>query len=146
MKNIFIDANIILDIFNPTRPSSIYSIKFYDYILKNSYKLFTSCDIMTTLYYIDSKRDKTKALLNIQKINKILKIIEFSNKEIEKTCNLMLEDKDYKDLEDTIQYILAKNLNCDLIISNDKRFVSKDIKLMSSEEFCIENSIVCKEI
>jgi len=68
-------------------------------------------------------------------INQTLIIIEFSNKEVEETCNLMLEDSDYKDLEDTIQYIMAKKYECDLIISNDKNFMSKDIKLMSSEEF-----------
>ncbi len=136
MKKLFIDANIILDIFNPQRPSFKSSIKFYKYALNNNYQFFTSCDIITTLYYIGSKNDKDTALINIQNISKTLKVIEFSNKEIEETCNLMLEDKDYKDLEDTIQYILAQKLECDMIISNDKNFVSKDIKVLSSEEFC----------
>jgi len=141
VKNIFIDANIVLDIFNPLRPSHIHSIKFYEYVLKNNYKLFTSCDIITTLYYVESRNNKQDALLKIRGINKILKVIEFSNKEVEETCNLMLEDTDYKDLEDTIQYILAKKLKCDLIISNDKSFTSKNIKIQSSEEFCKENNI-----
>ena len=48
----------------------------------------------------------------------------------------MVSDNRYKDLEDTIQYIMAKKEKCNLIISNDKNFVSDDIKLMSSEEFC----------
>jgi len=47
----------------------------------------------------------------------------------------MINDNNYKDLEDTIQYIMAKKENCDLIISNDKNFISKDIKLLTSEEF-----------
>ena len=43
--------------------------------------------------------------------------------------------------EDTIQYIMAKKEGCDLIISNDKNFVSKDIKLLISEKFCKEHKI-----
>jgi len=140
-RNIFIDANIILDIFDSTRPSHIQSVLFYKYVLVNKYKLFTSCDIITTLYYIDSKKYKQKTLSKILDITKTLKVIEFSNKEIEKTCELMLEDSDYTDLEDTIQYILAQKLQCDLIISNDKNFISKEIKLLSSEQFCKEYQV-----
>ena len=85
-------------------------------------QIFTSCDLITTIYYINSKYDKKQALFNIQAISKTLKIIEFSNKEVEACCKLMLKDSDYIDLEVTIQYIMAKKHNCDLIISNDKNF------------------------
>lgn len=68
-------------------------------------------------------------------------MIEFSNKEVEKTCSLMLEDTDYQDLEDTIQYIMAKKYKCDLILSNDKNFISKDIKLLTSQKFCEQQGI-----
>lgn len=138
--NVFVDANIILDRYDIQRPSHKYSFLAFEYLIKNV-KLFTSCDLITTIYYVNSKEGKHQALLNIQNINKTLKVIEFSNKEVEQTCDLMLKDTDYKDLEDAIQYIMAKKLNCDLIISNDKNFVSKDIKLMTSEEFCIKNNI-----
>ncbi|MEA3384154.1 MAG: PIN domain-containing protein [Campylobacterota bacterium] len=132
---VFLDANIILDKFDLKRPSHKYSSALYDYIVTNA-KVFTSCDLITTIYYINAKIDKQNALLNIKNISKTLKIIEFSNKEIEETCSLMISDSDYKDLEDTIQYVMAKKYECDLIISNDKNFVSKDIELLSSQEFC----------
>jgi predicted nucleic acid-binding protein len=138
MKNIFVDANIFIDIFNVERKYNKQSSLFYRYALKNKYKLFTSCDLITTIYYIDSKKDKKQALLNIQNINKTLKVIGFSNKEIEETCSLMVQNSDYKDLEDTIQYIMATKYKCDIIVSNDKSFVSEDIKLLTSEEFCNE--------
>ncbi|MDC7243326.1 MAG: PIN domain-containing protein, partial [Sphaerochaetaceae bacterium] len=69
------------------------------------------------------------------KINKLCKIIEFSNYEVSQTCELMNKNSKYKDLEDTIQYILAKKEGCDLIISNDKDFVSEDIELLSTAKF-----------
>lgn len=131
---VFIDANIILDKYDLKRPYHLESSKTFEYLISQA-QIFTSCDLITTIYYINSKIDKNIALSNIQNITKTLKIIEFSNKEVESTCKLMVEDNDYQDLEDTLQYAMAKKQNCDLIISNDKNFVSKDIKLLTSEQF-----------
>jgi len=135
---IFFDANIFLDIFDQTRKNHTFSLMAYKYVSKNLFQLFTSCDLITTIYYVSSKKDKHQALLNIQNINKTLKVIEFSNEEVEETCNLMIENSEYSDLEDTIQYILAKKYNCDFIISNNENFISKDIQLLTSKQFCDE--------
>ncbi|MCH9741232.1 MAG: PIN domain-containing protein [Epsilonproteobacteria bacterium] len=134
-KRVFVDANIILDIFDNKRVFYQASMKFYEYALLNKIELFTSCDIVTTVYYVDSKNGKDSALTKIEDINHILKVIEFSNYEVMQTCKLMKEDKNYCDLEDTIQYILAKKKRCDLILSNDKNFYASDIEVLSSEEF-----------
>ena len=90
------------------------------------------------IIFCPSGNDSTifKALDEVQRINNFCHVIEFSNIEINQTCNLMLQDLDYKDLEDTIQYLLAKKRQCDLIVSNDKNFISKDIQLISSSNFC----------
>ena len=47
----------------------------------------------------------------------------------------MEKDKNFKDLEDTLQYVLAKENECDLILSNDNSFYSPDIKIISTKEF-----------
>jgi len=47
----------------------------------------------------------------------------------------MIRDRDFKDLEDTLQYIMAKKEHCAMIISNDSGFVSKDIEVVNSKEF-----------
>jgi len=44
----------------------------------------------------------------------------------------MKSHKNFKDLEDTIQFIMAKKVGCDLILSNDKGFVSEGVNLMES--------------
>ncbi|BCD61522.1 hypothetical protein NitYY0826_C0377 [Nitratiruptor sp. YY08-26] len=131
---IFLDANIILDILDIKREFHEYSVKTYEYLILN-HQIFTSCDLITTIYYINAKIDKEKAILNIQKIIKTLTLIEFSNEDVEKACDLMLRNKDFKDLEDTLQYIMAKKQNCNMIISNDENFVSKDIEILNSKEF-----------
>ncbi len=132
---VFIDANIFIDIFNVDRHMHKESLEVYKHLIKQESEIYTSCDLITTIYYIDAKRNKNQALLNIRNIIKTLNIIYFTNQEIEEVCGLMLKDKRYQDLEDTFQYILAKKQNCDLIISNDKDFVSKDIPVISSGEF-----------
>ncbi len=135
-KKIFFDANIIADVFDNKRVSHAFSLSAHAYIINHNIELFTSCDIITTVYYIESKHNKQNALNELHDINQTLDVIEFSNKEINQTCTLMKSDKTYTDLEDTIQYILAKKVGCDLIISNDKKFISKEIEVMSSEAFC----------
>jgi len=129
-----LDANILLDTMDSTRKSSAYSERIILYCLKNRIGLFSSCDIISTIYYDEAKKSKPNALRKITDINSIVNIIEFANKEIAKACELM-ETKVYKDLEDTIQYVLAKKTNCDAIITNDRDFVAKDIPILSSREF-----------
>jgi len=136
--NIFIDANIFLDYFDTNRENHIFSKKAFEYCIINGFTIFTSCDLITTIYYINSKYNKNSALHNISIINKLVKIVEFSNQEITKTYNLMTENREYKDLEDTLQYILAKKVKSDFIITNDKNFISKDIPTISSKEFCLK--------
>ena len=139
-KNIFIDANIFIDLNDKRRVTSEECLYILNFLVQNGYSIMTSCDLITTIYYILSKINKQKALDDIEQINKICKIIEFSNSEVTSTCTLMKEDENYKDFEDTIQYVLAKKANCNIILSNDKKFYSKDITLFSSSEF-IQNII-----
>ena len=42
---------------------------------------------------------------------------------------------DNNDLEDNLQYLIAKENKCEYIITNDKKFYTKDIKVLSSIEF-----------
>ncbi|QOY54053.1 type II toxin-antitoxin system VapC family toxin [Candidatus Sulfurimonas marisnigri] len=135
-KKVFIDANIFIDINDRNRKRYQESLDILKYLTQNGIGIYTSCDLITTIYYILAKEDKANALSGIERINKICKVIEFSNKEISLACQLMNKDKNYKDLEDTLQYILAKKSECELIISNDKNFYSSEVELLNTEEFC----------
>ena len=135
IKKVYLDANILLDYLVDSRLKHEKSDRVIEYCFAHHFEIMTSCDIVTTIYYIDAKLGKQRALENIIKMNMFVKIIDFSNKEVTQTCKLMKGDEDYEDLEDTMQYILAKKEQCDLIISNDRKFVSKEIELLSSEAF-----------
>ncbi len=133
---VFIDANILIDILNSSRVFHEESVKAYKYLIETEANIYSSCDLITTVYYIEAKENKKRAILGIKNILITLNLVEFSNKEVELACNLMLQDNSYRDLEDTLQYILAKKMECDLILSNDKNFVGRDIEILSSKEFC----------
>jgi len=138
-KHIFLDANVLADLYDETRHFCLASRKSLVYLLsKKNTELFTSCDIITTLYYINAKKDKQKALDHIIEVNQWCKVVEFSNEEVLKSCRLMKQNKKFTDLEDTIQYVMAKKVKADLILSNDKGFASDGIPLMSTEKFCKE--------
>ena len=136
-KRIFLDANVLADIYDETRPYCHASRKALSFLLSQEDKsLFTSCDILTTIYYIFSKKDKKKSLDHIIEINEWCEVVEFGNLEVTKSCRLMKQNKTFTDLEDTIQYIMAKKISADLILSNDKGFVSDGIPLMSTDAYC----------
>jgi len=141
-KKIFLDANILADIYDKNRPYFIHSKKVVSLLLEDeNIQLFTSCDIITTLYYILSKQDKKKALDIIIEVNEWCEVVDFANVEIKECCQLMKQNPVYKDLEDTMQYVMAKKVSSDLILSNDKGFMSDDIVVMSSEGFLNEHKL-----
>ncbi len=135
MIKLFIDANIFVDVTDSSRKSSSSSIAFMDSMFDNMdrYKLYTSCDLITTIYYITRKNlDNSGALQQIKRISKFISIIEFGNKEVDDAIELMERNPKYKDLEDTIQYVMARKEKCDYIITNDADFASGDVPVLSS--------------
>lgn len=135
-KSVFLDANIFIDANDKERKSFEESYKIVPFCLEEGIRVYTSCDLITTIYYILSKISKEQALLGIEQINKFCNIIEFSNKDVESTCKLMRENSKFSDLEDAMQYVLAKREGCEVIISNDRNFFSPELPLFSSEKFC----------
>ena len=136
-KHVFIDVNVWVDLFDTQRPFVQQSRKAMTHLLEeDTVDLFTSCDIITTVYYLLAKKGRNVALEAIEYINNLCTIVEFGNKEVTKSCRLMKQNKQFTDLEDTIQYVMAKKIEADLILSNDASFVSDGIELISTEQFC----------
>jgi predicted nucleic acid-binding protein len=138
-SRIFLDANVLVDIYDETRPFCIESRKAIQHaLLQEEAELYTSCDILTTLYYLYAKQDRSKALDHITEVNKWCQVVPINNTEVTQSCSLMKHDSRFSDLEDTLQYIMAKKIDADLILSNDRQFTSDEITLMTTERFCRE--------
>jgi len=136
IKKVFFDANIFNDIFDEQRETHAISKKAFAQALEFKLKIYTSCDIATNIYYITAKYTTRENALNaIESVQFMSNIIPFGEKELIQTIKLMRKESEYKDFEDSIQYIMALNEKCDVIVTNDKRFVSKEIPSLSSEMF-----------
>ncbi|MBO0612926.1 type II toxin-antitoxin system VapC family toxin [Thiothrix fructosivorans] len=135
-QRIFVDANVINDIFDAKRRFHEASYQCLEYCLEQGLTLVTTCDIVTTVYYITAKsQDRAKALDALEQVNAIFEIVPFGNNQLADAITLMQQDTDYTDLEDTVQYVLATQAGCDIILSNDAGFVAKNLTLMSSTDF-----------
>jgi len=138
IRKIFVDANVIIDMFDKSRKNHITANEVIDYCVRKDIELYTSCDLVTTVYYLLSKKSKEKALQNVKASSSIFELIPFSNDELKEAIYLMEKDANFKDLEDTLQYVLAKKERCDLILTNDKKFYSPDIQIATTSQFVKE--------
>ena len=139
IKKVFFDVNIFNDIFDATRATHQVSNEAYLGALRKAMVLYTSCDIATNIYYITAKyTSRTNALDALDFLKTSVSIIPFGDAELTKAIALMRKDSDYVDFKDTIQYILALQSQCNVIVTNDKKFVGKDLRVLSSEAFVKE--------
>lgn len=56
MKNVFIDINILVDVFAKRIPFQDNSLKIYNLGIKRTIRLHTSSNTITTLHYISKKK------------------------------------------------------------------------------------------
>ena len=135
-EKVFVDANIFLDLFDTTRPMSDSSVRVLEGLADSeTTTLFTSCDLVTTVYYLGRKIIGTRAQEALATLEQICEILPFGNCELRETLSMMREDRGFTDLEDALQYRLAKKADCELILSNDRSFHSPEIPLYRSDVF-----------
>jgi len=132
MKNIYLDANIVLDLLDSTRNSHSSSKKVFIIIIEQNFKIFISEDILTTIYYI--VKNKKSALSFFETIMGSWEIVSFGSRTISEAITLCQKNLNL-DFEDVIQSLTAKKSACDTIISNDKNFYNCGIEILSGEEF-----------
>ena len=123
MKHIFLDTNIIIDVFAARSPHDIAAVELFRLAKENKVKLFISAASFTTIYY----------LLRIQKIShaKCLLILE----DLQICTTLITADKalmlksikiNFQDFEDGVQFVSAKSVTkIGLIVTRDKKGFKK---------------------
>ena len=125
---IFVDTNIFLDLILK-RKSFHDALLLFNGVEK---KLFSAAILDITVLNIDyvAKKQVKDIKEFIQLLNSNFSVVGVSNEIIAKA----LEIKN-SDFEDTLQYLSAKDLKSDCIITNDKSFYKADIETLSSSEF-----------
>jgi len=134
IKSVFFDANIILDMIDSDRGNVENVRKLVYNALIKELTLYTSCDILSNIYYVARKKlDKetlVKEMLNILEIFEIVAI----DKALAKKALLDNQMNHALDFEDLLQRQCAEVTECDLIVTNDKKFVKGKVKHLSLVE------------
>ena len=121
---IFLDTNIIIDFFDPTRPEHDSAVAVVAAIENEKFEAYLSESVLNTSAYILRKQytvDSLKEMLSHLLI--FTKIISCNNTLYKKGLQLLSND-----IEDAILYQLAFENNLDYFITSDK----KDFKKISS--------------
>ena len=137
---IFIDANVIIDLFEKSRPFHKYSvITIKKLILDENIELFISSDMVSNIFYILKNRYKYSFENTLEVIEKISQIF-FLHSVDKNDINLSIDIcKKYifKDDEDALQFICALSNECTLIITNNpKDFKNSSINIKTTKELC----------
>ena len=133
-KKIFLDANIILDLIDIDRGNLEKTRTFVLRALEKDLLLSTSCDILSTVYYVAKKKINKKAL--VQELAILMDIFEIDM--IDREIIMIALHKNGEDLtldfEDLMQSVCAVMHSADMLVSNDKTFFSEDILVLSLDE------------
>lgn len=129
---IFIDTNVAYDLLGERFPYYNDIAKIISYADKKKLEIFVSPVSFATLNYFISKFEGNKIALNKLRIFKSLtRVSEMNELIVEKALN-----SNFSDFEDALQHFSALEMDCELIITRDKKdFKNSLIPFLSPRDF-----------
>ena len=136
MKRILIDTNIVIDLLAKREQFYQEAAKLFSLADKTKVRLFVSALSFANVNYVllkQRKPEETKQIL--RKLKLIVGILDLE----EKIINLALNDNDFNDFEDALQYFSATENNIEIIVTrNIKDFRNSKLLVMTAEQ-CTKN-------
>jgi len=133
MKKLFLDTNIIIDLLSERQPFYTEAAQIFSLADKKEIEVSVSALSFATTNYIllqSKKSDEAKQIL--RKLKLIVQVLSLDEKIVE----LALNDSDFKDFEDGLQYYTALEHGLDAIITrNLKDFKKSRIPVMSADQY-----------
>jgi len=132
MHKLFIDSDIILDVFAKREPFYYHSAKLLIRIEKKKALGYTSPLVFANIYYILRKlKSKDYALQSLRKLRIIIAIFPVDEKHIDQALN-----SEFSDFEDAIQHYAAKSNRINYIITRNKQdYKHSSITVCTPEEY-----------
>ena len=139
-RNIYFDTNVIVDLFDASRPFHKHSLEVCRNIFSDeSVDVYINTDTMTNLFYILRSHVKLNfddAIAKMDYVKDSFSIVSSGYDDIEATLNIC-KDKLFNDYEDAMQFICALKKDCSLIITNNpKDFKNSSLDIITSKELC----------
>ena len=132
MNEVFIDTDIILDLFLKRQPFYPAAARLFSLAEHGTIKAYISPVIFSNLYYILRKGlGQELALIHLRKLRLLTNIVNVD----ETTIDMVLASR-FKDLEDAIQYYAALDHGISVLITrNADDYVGKELSIVNAEEY-----------
>ncbi|NKQ41858.1 MAG: type II toxin-antitoxin system VapC family toxin [Sulfurovum sp.] len=136
-NSIYVDTNIVIDMCDNTRAMHENSFsRIIEHMEQEACELFINSDTLANVFYILSNRstlDTSEVLDKMYFISDIFTLVHIESDDVLMALDLCSDSaKPNKDYEDAVQYVCAKKIEADLIVTNDKKFVYLDIEICST--------------
>ncbi len=133
MKNVFIDINILMDIYAERKLFIKSSLAVYVLGIDKKINLFTTSNTITTLHYLLKKiLSEEKIRITLEHIIEHVSIIPIDINIIKKSLK-----SNHKDFEDAVQIISAQSIkDMDCIVTRDlKDYKNAEINVFTPDDF-----------
>jgi len=133
MKQVFIDANVLVTVVNKEYPLFSNAAKVLSLADRSEFELFTSPVCLAIAFYFAEKKSGTShAKVKLKLLLDHIKITRVDDKIVRQA----LGNSSIHDVEDGMQYYSALSSGCTYIVSEDKDdFYFSEIKVVSCKEF-----------
>jgi predicted nucleic acid-binding protein len=133
MKKLFLDTNIVIDLLAKREPFYEEAASLFTMADKQQIQLFVSAlTFANTNYILLHEMKAGEAKLILRKLKLIVRVLNLNEKIVE----LSLNDDDFKDFEDALQYYTALENEADAIITrNLKDFQKAKLPAMTAAHF-----------
>jgi predicted nucleic acid-binding protein len=130
---VFIDANVIISVFNREYPLFIFSARILSLANSDQFELFTSPLCLAIAFYFSSKRSGEKMAKNkIQSLLENISLTTIDDSVARQTAN----DPRINDFKDGLEYYSAIKESCNVIVTEDKDdFYFSDIEVLNCSDF-----------
>jgi len=132
VNRVFLDTNIVADIIDKSRTNHNLAMESLERLIDNESTICISEDMITTLFYISKEKKWTLEFFkNVVFID--WEILNFSKNILIEAVEIALGGE--FDLEDILQSLCAKYNECEVIITNDKKFYNCNIDVVNVHEY-----------
>ncbi|MFO7826446.1 MAG: PIN domain-containing protein [Cyclobacterium sp.] len=133
MTNLFIDTNIVLDVLAKRHPYYYSAAKLLTLADRKLCVLsVTSLTLANTHYVLAKLKSANQSKEVLRKLRLMLQVLSLDAKVVD----LALNDEDFNDFEDGLQYYAALENRQDVILTRDiNGFKSSRIPVMTPQEF-----------
>ena len=133
MKKVFLDTNIVADLFLKREPFCQNSLKLFALGFHKKITLYVSSLSYATLAYLCRKMKKEERVRLFEKLRSLTVTTTVDRQTVD-----MALVSDFDDLEDAMQYYSAISSKVDVVLTRNKKdFVEANVPVMTPDEFFI---------